>query len=70
MKFSVDSTLRFSRERGFSESYYILCPVCGNAGIIMTRWEDGAEETTECATCKRIEETMDEETRRSDTETS
>ncbi len=59
MFFSADSTLRFSAERGFSESFYLICPVCGNAGIKMTRWEDGSEETTHCAICRRIEDMME-----------
>jgi Zn ribbon nucleic-acid-binding protein len=66
MKFSADSTLRFSIERGFSVSSYILCPVCWNAGIILTRWEDGAEEETECTTCRRREQAMDEKAGRDD----
>ncbi len=53
MIFSADSTIRFSKERGFSESFYILCPVCWNLGIKIIRWEDGTEEISECATCKR-----------------
>ncbi len=65
MKLSADATLRFSIERGFSLSSYIVCPVCWNAGIILTRFEDGTEEATECATCRRIEAAMDEEDSRS-----
>ncbi len=63
MIFSRDTTVRFSIERGFSESYYILCPVCWNASIKVVRWEDGFEETAECATCRRREEMMDERQR-------
>jgi hypothetical protein len=51
--FSADSTLRFSIERGFSESYYILCPICWNAGIKIIRWEDKTEEEIDCAICRR-----------------
>jgi hypothetical protein len=58
MIFSADSTIRFSVERGFSETFYILCPVCWNAGIKVIRWEDGSYEESECAVCKRREESM------------
>jgi hypothetical protein len=58
--FSPDSTLRFSIERGFSESYYILCPVCWNAGIKIIRWEDKTEEEIDCAVCERRERMIDE----------
>jgi hypothetical protein len=58
--FSADSTLRFSIERGFSESYYILCPVCWNSGIKIILWEDGSEEVAECATCRRRDRMMGE----------
>jgi hypothetical protein len=54
-----DSTLRFSSERGFSESYYITCPVCWNSSIKVTEWENGAVESGECITCRRTEELMD-----------
>ena len=59
MIFYADSTIRFSAERGFSESYYILCPVCWNWGINVTLWEDGSEDLSEYATCKRIADTME-----------
>jgi hypothetical protein len=58
MIFSTDSTIRFSIERGFSESFYILCPVCWNSGIRIVRWEDGSEEVNECTVCKRRERMM------------
>jgi hypothetical protein len=57
--FSADSTLRFSIERGFSESYYIVCPVCWNAGIKIILWEDGSEEVAECTICRRREGIME-----------
>jgi hypothetical protein len=59
MIFSADSTVRFSIERGFSETFFAVCPVCWNAGIKVIRWEDGTEETLGCATCRRMEKTMD-----------
>ncbi len=57
--FMIDiSTLRFSSEKGFGESYYILCPVCWNSSIKVCHWEDGSEEVMECDVCKRMEEEM------------
>jgi hypothetical protein len=53
--FFVDSTLRYSDEKGFAESYYIICPVCWNASIKFQNWEDGTSETSECPVCERIE---------------
>ncbi len=61
MIFPADSTIRFSIERGFSESFYIICPVCSNAGIKVIRWEDGTEETTGCATCRRRDRMIEEQ---------
>jgi hypothetical protein len=58
MIFSADSTIWFSTERGFSESFYILCPKCWNSGIKVIRWEDGTEEVNECASCKRRDEAV------------
>lgn len=60
--FYDDSTIRFGTERGFSESYYIACPVCGNSSIRMTQWEDGSACSEECTICRRQEEVMDLET--------
>lgn len=57
--FYDDSTIRFSHEKGFGESYYILCPVCWNSGIKVTRWEDGTEDIKECAVCRGMELLMD-----------
>jgi len=51
--FYCDSTVRFSAERGFSETFYIMCPVCWNMSIKVIRWEDGTEEE-ECASCERM----------------
>jgi hypothetical protein len=59
MIFSTDSTIRFSLERGFSESFYITCPVCLNSGIKIIRWEDGVEESLGCATCRRRDGAME-----------
>lgn len=59
MLFSADSTVRFSIVRGFSESFYIVCPVCWNAGIKMVRWEDGSVEELECSVCRRREKMME-----------
>ncbi len=59
MIFSPDSTIRFDVERGLSETFYILCPVCWNASIKIVRWEDGPEEEYECAVCRRHEEAME-----------
>ncbi len=61
MIFSADSTIRFSIERGFSESFFIICPICSNAGIKVIRWEDGTEETLGCATCKRRDRMIEEQ---------
>ncbi len=55
---SSSSTLRYSNEKGFGESYFILCPVCWNASIKVIRWEDGEEEFGECLVCKRMEYLM------------
>ncbi len=63
MIFSADSTIRFSIERGFSESFYIICPICSNAGIKVIRWEDGTEETTGCATCRRRDRAIGDQDR-------
>jgi hypothetical protein len=52
--FFVESTLRYSDERGFGEAYYINCPVCWNASIIFIKWEDGTEEASECRVCERM----------------
>ncbi len=60
MIFSADSIIRFSKEQGFSESFYVLCPVCWSSGIKVIRWENGTEEMSECATCKRRDEAMAE----------
>ena len=57
--FYNDSTIRFNSEKGFGESYYLICPVCWNSSIRETRWEDGSIESGECVTCKRMEEMMD-----------
>ena len=57
--FYDDSTLRFSREKGLGESYYITCPVCWNSSIRMTQWEDGSAEGGECIICKRREEILE-----------
>lgn len=54
-----DSTLRFSNERGFGQSYYIICPVCGNSSIRVTQWENGSADSGECIICRRREEIMD-----------
>ena len=51
--FYRDSTVWFSVERGFSETYYIMCPVCCNMSIKVTRWEDGTE-FEECVVCERM----------------
>jgi hypothetical protein len=56
--FYDDSTIKFSNEKGFGESYYILCPVCWNSGIKVTRWEDGTEDEKACAVCERMERLM------------
>jgi hypothetical protein len=59
MLFPADSTIRFSIERGFSETFYSICPVCSNPSIKITRWEDGSEESTGCAICRRREMMME-----------
>jgi hypothetical protein len=51
--FTDHATLRFSEARGFGESYFILCPVCWNSSIKLTRWEDGSVDEEECAVCAR-----------------
>lgn len=53
--FYCDSTIKFSDEKGFGESYYILCPVCWNSSIKVTKWEKGMEESEDCSVCERIE---------------
>lgn len=57
--FYSDSTVRFNKEKGFGESYYITCPVCWNSSIRVTQWEDGSVDSGECIICKRREETME-----------
>jgi len=59
--FFVESTLRYSDEKGFSEAYYIICPVCWNSSIIFKKWEDGTEETSECPVCERMISTLNSE---------
>jgi hypothetical protein len=60
--FYDDSIIRFGTEKGFSESYYITCPVCGNSSLRMTQWEDGSFCSGECTICRRREEVMELET--------
>jgi hypothetical protein len=52
--FWVDSTVKYNNFKGFGESRYIICPVCWNASIKFTRWEDGTEEISECPVCERM----------------
>ena len=52
--FFVESTLRYSDEKGFGEAYYINCPVCWNASIIFIKWEDDTAEVSECPVCERM----------------
>jgi hypothetical protein len=59
--FFVESTLKYSDEKGFGESYYITCPVCWNASIRYIKWEDGTEETGECPVCERMIRTLNDE---------
>ena len=59
--FFNDSTVRYSDEKGFCESYYIICPTCWNSGIKMNKWEDGTEEISECAICERMIRTLNDE---------
>jgi hypothetical protein len=59
--FFVESTLRYSDEKGFGEAYYINCPVCWNASIIFIKWEDDSEETSECPVCERMISTLNSE---------
>jgi hypothetical protein len=56
--FYRDSTIKFGNEKGFSESYYILCPVCWNSSIKITCWEDGTCIEEGCDVCDRIQRTM------------
>ncbi|HSB51373.1 MAG TPA: hypothetical protein VLD40_01815 [Dissulfurispiraceae bacterium] len=56
--FYRDSRIRYSEEKGFGESYYILCPVCWNSSIRLTVWETGTRDEDECATCRRMERLM------------
>jgi hypothetical protein len=53
-----DSTIRFDVDKGFGESYYLICPVCWNSGIKMTCWEDGTHIEEECMVCSRRERIM------------
>jgi hypothetical protein len=59
--FFIDSTLRYSNEKGFGESYYILCQVCWNSSIKVKKWEDGTEETSDCPVCERMIRTLNDE---------
>jgi len=53
-----DSVLRFDGDRGFGESYWNLCIVCGNASVRTSVWEDGEIEHGECLICIRMSEIM------------
>jgi len=55
LKYSV---LKFDNERGFSESFWNLCIVCGNASVRTSVWEDGVIEYGECLICSRMSEIM------------
>lgn len=59
--FFVESTLRYSDEKGFGEAYYIICPVCRNSSIRFIIWEDATEETSECPVCERMIRTLNSE---------
>lgn len=54
-----DGILKFSLGKGFGEMFWNLCPVCGNASVRTTFWEDKTVEHEECATCERMIEIMD-----------
>ena len=56
--FYSDSTVVFSTLKGFGESYFILCPVCWNSSIKVTRYENGTTEEKECGVCRRMLESM------------
>lgn len=56
--FRSDSTIRFSKERGFSETAYLFCPVCWNTSILATVWEDGTVEEV-CSVCERTHRILD-----------
>ena len=58
--FISDSTVRFSDTKGFGESYYIICPMCWNSGLKITKWENGEEEISECIICERMIRTLSE----------
>jgi len=52
--FIDEATLRFHPEKGFGQTYWILCPVCWNSGIKITLWDSGAEDSDECINCERF----------------
>jgi Zn ribbon nucleic-acid-binding protein len=53
------SLLKFSLEKGFGESWWNICPVCGNASIRTVFWEDGTVEHRDCLVCLRMGEKME-----------
>ena len=54
-----DSIFKFSLLKGFGESFWNSCPVCGCVSIKTTFWEDGTVEHGECMTCDRMSELME-----------
>jgi Zn ribbon nucleic-acid-binding protein len=57
--FYSGSTIVFSDQKGFGERYFIVCPVCWNASIRITLWEDGSMDEDDCGVCARMIRSMD-----------
>ena len=54
-----DSIYIYCPGKGFGEFFWNLCPVCGNASVKTTFWEDGKAEQGECLVCVRMAEIME-----------
>ncbi len=54
-----DALLKFGLVKGFGESWWNICPACGNASIRVTFWEDGTAEHSDCLVCLRMREIME-----------
>lgn len=54
-----DSIYIYASGKGFGEFFWNLCPVCGNASVRTTFWENGSVEHSECLVCVRMAEIME-----------
>ena len=51
--------LKFSLEKGFGESWWNICPACGNVSTRTTFWKDGTAEHGDCLVCLRMGDIME-----------